>query len=51
MVLAVYLGMPWWQGALGAAALVPLLVLAIAVALERSGLMRLTHPDQDPRDE
>jgi len=27
------------------------LVLVIAVVLERSGLMRLTHHDQDPPDE
>ncbi len=47
--LATYLGVPWWQAALGAAGL--LAVLLIAVLLERTGLMRLTHLDDDPRDD
>ena len=49
MVFAAYLGVPWWQAALGAAGL--LVVLLAAVLLERSGLMRLTHLDDDQRDE
>ncbi len=43
--LAVLLGVPWRQAALTAAGL--LLVLLVAVVLERSGLLQLTRLDED----
>ena len=43
--LAVALGVSWWKAGLTAVGL--LLVLLIAVVLERSGLLRLSRLDQD----
>ncbi len=49
VVLAAWLGVSWWQAGLGAGGL--LLLLVVAVLLERSGLMRLTHLDDDGGDD
>lgn len=46
LALAVALGATWWQAALAAAGL--LVVLLLAVGLERSGVMRLTYLDERP---
>jgi hypothetical protein len=43
--LAVVLGVSWWKAGLTAVGL--LLVLLVAVVLERSGLLRLSRLDQD----
>ena len=45
IALAVALGVSWWQAGLTAAGL--LLVLLVAVVLERSGLLRLSRLDED----
>ena len=46
--VAVAMGVPWWQVGLAAGGL--LFLLLVAVALERSGLMRLTELDARPDD-
>lgn len=45
IALAVALGVSWWQAGLTAVGL--LLVLLVAVVLERSGLLRLSRLDED----
>lgn len=45
IALAVALGVSWWQAGLTGVGL--LLVLLVAVVLERSGLLRLSRLDED----